>query len=172
MKLTNSLKHFALALACTGMVAPQISLAAQPAPQAPVVQVAVTDVVLHEGNMLAGQLVNAAGAPLANAPVTVSQGTRVIAATHTTNDGVFAVRDLKGGVYTVDAAGTQGVYRVWTANMAPPTAKPAILMVQGNATRGQFVGGILGLSTTTTAIVGGGIVAGGVVIYDWLDDAS
>ena len=168
MMLPDFLKHFAVALACTGMVAPQISLAAQPAPQAPVAQAAVTDVALHDGNMLAGQLVNAAGAPLANAPVTVSQGNRVIAATHTTNDGVFAVRDLNGGVYTVDAAGTQGVYRVWTANTAPPSAKPAILMVHGDATRGQFVPGLLGALGNPWVL--GGIVGAAIAIPIALDD--
>lgn len=168
MKLTPYLQHFAAALACFGMVAgPQIAFAATPAGSTQAVQATATDVALH-GDMLAGQLVNAQGAPLAGAKVTVSQGNWAVAEATTNAEGIFAVHKLKGGVYTVDAAGTQGIYRVWTANTAPPAAKPAILMVHGDAARGQFVGGLLGPLGNPWVL--GAIVAGAIAIPIALDD--
>jgi hypothetical protein len=168
MKLTRSLQYFAVALASLGIVAPQVALATTPAVEAQPARAAVTDVALHADNMLAGQLLDAQGNPLAGAPVTVSQSNWTVAETKTTAEGIFAVRNLKSGVYTIDAAGSQGTYRVWTANTAPPAAKPAILMVHGDAARGQFGGGLLGALGNPWVL--GGIVAGAIAIPIALDD--
>jgi hypothetical protein len=56
---------------------------------------------------------------------------RDVAATTSTADGRFAVQGLKGGVYRVAAGQGQGVYRLWTAKSAPPSAqKNAIVYTQ------------------------------------------
>jgi hypothetical protein len=167
MKITRTLQYFTVALASMGIVAPQFALAVTPAAQAQAAAAPVTDVALHN-NMLAGQLLDAQGNPLAGAKVTVSQGNWSVAETQTTAEGVFAVHNLRGGVYTIDAAGTQGIYRVWSAKTAPPSAKPAILMVHGDAARGQFAGGLL--ATLGNPWVLGGIVAGAIAIPIVLDD--
>jgi len=168
LNMKRSLQYVAAALATLGMAAPQVALAANPPAAARPAAAKVADVALHQGTLLAGQLVDAQGIPVANAKVAVSQGNWTVAETKTTKDGVFAVRNLKGGVYTVNAAGTQAVYRVWTAETAPPSAKPAVLLVHGDAARGQFGGGLL--SALGNPWVLGGIVAAAIAIPIALDD--
>ena len=170
MRITRSLQYFAAALACLGTTAPQLAFAAAPAAAVQEAPAKVTDVMLHADNLLAGQLVDPQGAPLAGAKVTVSQGNWTVGETTTTAEGVFAVRHLRSGVYTVDAGGTQGVYRVWTANTAPPAAKPAILMVQGEAARGQFVPGLLGPLGNPWVLAG--IVGAAIAIPIALDSSN
>jgi hypothetical protein len=122
-----------------GTVLPQSLLAATPATGARTTpQVAVIDVALGQGGALRGQLVDAAGAPLAGATVSVQQNGREVTSTATGAKGDFAVSGLRGGVYQVATAGNVGVYRLWAAETAPPAAQQQALLVSGGeAVRGQ-----------------------------------
>lgn len=61
--------------------------------------------------------------------VTVSAGRQVISQAITDEEGVFAVRLDKGGVYTVSDGTTSALVRVWANQAAPPMANDGILMV-------------------------------------------
>jgi hypothetical protein len=122
-----------------GTVLPQSVLAASPATAARTApQVAVIDVALGQGGALRGQLVDAQGAPLSGATVSVQQNGREVTSTATDGQGNFAVSGLRGGVYQVATANSAGVYRLWAADTAPPAAQQQALLVSGgDAVRGQ-----------------------------------
>jgi hypothetical protein len=123
----------------------------------------ILDVALAQSGSLRGQVVNTQGAPLVGTAVSVQSGGREVASTTTNQRGEFAVNNLRGGNYTIAAADSSGVYRVWTASAAPPAAKPGVLLVSGRQiARGQNGGfpsgaGLIVLGTAA------GIVTAGVV---------
>jgi hypothetical protein len=99
----------------------------------------VSDVALAEGGVLSGQVVDAQGVSLAQAPVAVFADGREVVRLASNADGMFAVSGLKGGVYEVATPGHHGVYRLWTARTAPPAAGQGIMLVSGSdVVRGQY----------------------------------
>jgi hypothetical protein len=117
----------AIFLAVVGMCVPELAFAA-PVPAKP----AVVDVAMSDGGVLHGQLIDLRGADAAGVPVSVKAQNKEVVRTLTAKDGHFAVPGLRGGVYQVAAAQGQGVYRLWTAKAAPPSAqKNAIVFTQG-----------------------------------------
>ena len=57
----------------------------------------------------------------------------------TNTEGIYAFKNVKGGVYQVTSGNTEGVFRVWSEKAAPPTSKEHALLVMGeNGARGQF----------------------------------
>ena len=114
-------------LAMLGMCVPELALAV-PQPATP----AVADVAMTDGGVLHGQLIDLRGGNAVGVPVSVKSQDKLIVRTVTVKDGHFAVPGLKGGVYQVAAGQGQGVYRLWTAKAAPPSAqKNAIVFTQG-----------------------------------------
>jgi hypothetical protein len=139
MKRMGLWKAGAVSLACLGLLIPTPMLNAARAasgdrPAEKPVPVAA-DVALGAGGRLVGQAVDAAGRPLAAAPVILQQADREVAATTADQQGRFAVRGLRGGTYRIAAGEAQGVYRLWAPGTAPPSARPAALVVAGDADR-------------------------------------
>ncbi len=123
-----------VSLATLGICLPEVTFASAPPPTP-----AVVDIALADGGVLHGQVVDLQGGRAANVPVSVKAPDREVARTITTGEGRFAVQGLKGGVYQVAAGDGQGVYRLWAANTAPPSAqKGAIVYTQNPQPRGTL----------------------------------
>jgi hypothetical protein len=127
MKKGRLVRGIAIFLGVVGICVPELALAAPP-----VANPAVVDVALSDGGVLHGQLVDLRGSSAAGVPVSVKTQNRQVVSTVTAKDGQFVVPGLRGGVYQVAAGDGQGVYRLWTAKAAPPSAqKNAIVFTQG-----------------------------------------
>jgi hypothetical protein len=127
MKIGAFVRGMMISLATLGVCLPELALAASP-PTPP----AVIDVAMADGGVLHGQVVDLRGGNATGVPVSVRSQDKEIAQTTTAKDGRFSVQGLRGGVYQVAAGEGQGVYRVWTAKAAPPSAqKNAIVYTQG-----------------------------------------
>lgn len=132
MKL-RQIQGLAAAAACMCMMA-------SPALAAPVGQATgrPSDVALADGGLLVGQLVDAQGVPLANAPVSIQSGGRELVRTTTDAQGQFAVQGLKGGMLQIAAPGHYQAYRCWAPRTAPPAASNGVLIVaNGDLARAQ-----------------------------------
>jgi hypothetical protein len=102
-------------------------------------QALVADVALADGGVLAGQVVDAQGAAVANSPVAVSMHGREVVRVATNADGAFSAAGLKGGVYEVSAAGSSSVFRLWAPETSPPAARNGVMLVSGSdVVRGQY----------------------------------
>jgi hypothetical protein len=128
-----AIQSMAAATACLGMLISPAALAAPPGQAG-----AVIDVALGEGGALAGQVVDAQGAPLAGTVVSLRSGGRQMLQATTDARGAFEMEGVKGGVYEVTAGGHHGVYRLWAPRTAPPAANRGIMAVSGDAVRGQY----------------------------------
>ncbi len=126
MKKGRFVRGIVIFLAVVGMCVPELAFAAAP-PATP----AVVDVALSNGGVLHGQLIDLRGGNAAGVPVSVKAQNKEIIRTVTVKDGRFAVPGLRGGVYQVAAARGQGVYRVWTAKAAPPSAQKNAIVFTG-----------------------------------------
>lgn len=132
--MKNSLpKLAALVLTCLPAccLAAESAQPAQPAPE-------VLDVALARGGLLQGQVIDAEGAAMKAVPVSVWFENQQVATAVSDDNGQFSVSGLRGGVHQVAAGQGAGVYRLWTAEAAPPTAKPGTVSVPGQSiVRGQ-----------------------------------
>jgi hypothetical protein len=127
MKAGRFVRGTMILLATVGVCLPELALAASP-PTPP----AVIDVAMADGGVLHGQVVDLQGGNATGLPVSVRSQDKEITRTTTAKDGRFTVQGLRGGVYQVAAGEGQGVYRLWTAKAAPPSAqKNAIVFTQG-----------------------------------------
>jgi hypothetical protein len=125
-----------IALVCVGMLLPHAVMGATPAPK-----VQITDVALQNGGLLNGQIVDQQGIGKVAAQVVVLQQGRKPVQTVTDKTGKFQVVGLSGGTTQLLTNNGQGVYRLWTAKAAPPTAKAnALLVSNGQVVRGQACG--------------------------------
>ncbi len=155
------LKGVAVAMATLGLAIPNPKLfadqqtnAKSAAAQRPQ-KSQIPDVTLASGGVFSGRVIDHAMNPLEGAEVVVKQGKTEVARTVTDKKGVFAVKNLKGGVYQVTSGNTDGVFRVWTEKTAPPVAKGQALLVMGeNGARGQF-----GAIDPTIVLLTAGVIA-------------
>lgn len=100
----------------------------------------IVDVALQEDGVLLGQVVNPQGAPVADTAVRISDGKQQLGTAKTNKDGYFAFKGLKGGLYQVNASNGSGMFRLWAARTAPPSAQKGALLVSGqDLARGQMV---------------------------------
>lgn len=160
-------KRATVCLACIGMVAPQVAIASDKVPQSP----KRADVSLTAGGTLNGSVVNAVGEAQAGVPVTVRFKGHTIAHATTNKSGRFAVRGLRGGVHEIVTPVSHTTQRLWSAAMAPKSARTAVVVKPGpTIVRGQDddyyfdYGG---------ALVGGLAVVGTIVgIAAWADSDS
>jgi len=98
----------------------------------------VIDVALQQGGTFQGQVLDSQGLPLANTKVSLVQNEVEVASTVTDADGRFSASGLRGGIFVVIAGQGAGVYRLWAANTAPPTAQASALVVSnGEIVRGE-----------------------------------
>ena len=153
------LKGAAVCLATLGIVLPQAPAMAENTPARPAAKIqqgtSVPDILLTAGGTLSGRVVDHTGKILEGAQVTIRQDKKEIGSTVTSKEGVYSFKNLKGGVYQVSSGNTDGVFRVWSEKMAPPSAKEHALLVMGeNGARGQF-GGVDPLLVVLT----GGVIA-------------
>ena len=136
-------KSAAVALAMVGIVLPQARvMAEQKQPVKTSVKVVpantVFDVSLGQGGVFSGRAVDHTGIAVAGAKVVVKQGKTEVGHAVTDETGNFAVQNVKSGVYTVNSGTTEGSYRLWSEQTAPPSAKAHGLVVLGeNGARGQ-----------------------------------
>jgi hypothetical protein len=122
-------------LAVAVLCVPQLAIAATlPDNQTPV----ITDLQLHEGGVLIGQVITPEHTAAADVDVLLRSGSQKAVAVKTNKKGHFVFGGLRAGVYQVVASGGQGVYRAWAPNTAPPAARPSALIVARTRTvRGQ-----------------------------------
>lgn len=129
-----------------------------------VASVALVDVVLERG-ALRGQLLDQAGGALPNRTVVVEQKGRPVGKAHSDEYGFFRVEGLKGGVYLVTCGAAATGCRAWPAEMAPPSARPAILITEeAPLARGQNRMRTLVRTGTICTAVGAGIAVPLVLI--------
>ncbi len=144
MKTTSTIRNATIWLACLGFLSPATLFGAQPTGTV-TNKAQVQDVAMGATNTLSGQLVNAQGQRLANAPVVIQNRAQETIRTVTDGEGRFQATNLRGGVYQVAAGSTSGVYRLWSEAAAPPAAAKGLLLVDTQTTvRGQCASGACG----------------------------
>lgn len=175
MPKSKFLSRVAVAAACWGAVATPTGLfAADPlpkakAPKAATTKSAVSDVSLTKDGALVGKVVNAQGKTMDGAVVTLNQGTKQVARVVADEEGAFKVTQMRGGVYQIKAGDGTGTYRVWTAEAAPPSARPqALVVTDPKVVRAQGGGADLG----TAAALGFGIAGTGLGTYATVENAN
>ncbi|MEN0111871.1 MAG: carboxypeptidase-like regulatory domain-containing protein, partial [Planctomycetota bacterium] len=90
---------------------------------------------------LIGQLVDEAGAPVAEQAVTITLTDGSVASVKTNAEGAFAFRGVRG-VAQVRSSDAVAVVRAWAPGTAPPNAGAALLLVRGEGVvRGQQYAG-------------------------------
>jgi hypothetical protein len=156
MRKGRLIRSVAVSLATLGLCLPSVVFAA-PAPATP----PVVDIAMADGGVLHGQVVDLQKGGAAGMPVTVRTQNNEVAKTTTQKDGRFTIQGLRGGVYQVAAGQGQGVFRVWTANAAPPSAQPRAIVYTQNVDNGNSGG----LKTfLANPIVIAGIVATAIAV--------
>lgn len=109
---------------------------------------AAVDIALRPEGLLIGQLVSASGEPLADREVKLGLSDGREATAKTNAEGGFAFRGAKG-VMVLASDKARVVVRGWSPKTAPPSATPALLLVETEGfVRGQHYAG-----TGTQAVV-------------------
>lgn len=127
----GSLGTWATAVATFGILLPSTVLATTPVPS-------TTDIALRPGGVLLGQVVDPQGVAKVGTPVSILFAGKEVARTTTDENGVFAAKGLRGGQYQLNTVEGRKACRLWAAETAPPSARPAALVVSGNdLVRGQ-----------------------------------
>lgn len=112
-------------------------------PAAKLGRLAEVDVAVGKDGMLIGQVVSATGQPLKRVKVAVTTEDGRYAETTSNDQGAFAFRGVAGRAKLIGPNCRQPV-RAWTGNTAPPSATPAVLLVEGSVlARGQRPAGPL-----------------------------
>ena len=95
----------------------------------------------------------------------------IVAKTVTDDQGAFALKVAKGGVYVLSDGEASAMVRAWTKAAAPPNTKSGILMVsEREIARGQPGNGTLGAIIGLVAI--GGVITAVIIAAADDDDAS
>ncbi len=173
MKLTKYLHSACVGLATVGLLVPNSGLVNGAEKQLTTKQAtpSIIDVSLVDGGILQGQVLSPQGQVMANAPIALHQGKNEVAKTTTDQNGQFALKGLKGGVYVVSTDGAAGVVRAWSPRTAPPSSVQAVLLVPQNWTaRAQLLQDGAMTNLGVGALVVGGIA--GTVIAVSLDHNS
>jgi hypothetical protein len=171
MKEFRILKAVALGLVCLGILVPQTELWAaglktkvKSSRKAQTPQ--IFDVALTAGGTLTGKVLDVQGIAVEGAVVSIRRGRGEVARTVTNKNGTFVVQNLRGGLYQVVAGRSQGLFRFWAPNTAPPSARSqALIVATSQVLRGQA--GMVGpdLADATAIILGAtGAVLGAVAL--------
>jgi hypothetical protein len=98
----------------------------------------VNDLILGPRGVVTGQVVERSGKARAKVRVVLLRDQREIAATYTDADGHFEFAGVSPGTVQIVSGRGTGIFRVWTAVQAPPSALPRALIVDGGlVVRGQ-----------------------------------
>lgn len=173
MPVLKLVRSAAIVLATMGLVVPMPSVQAAESNRAITRQATATiaaDVSKLQDGTFAGRVVDHSGTVVKDKEVIVRQGSKEIARGRTDREGMFSVKDLKPGAYQVSAGTTEGLFRVWNDQAAPPSARKNALIVLGhNGTRGQYAsvddcgpggwGGFRSLDPTILLLTAGVIAA-------------
>ena len=160
------LRQAAAGIAALGLLAPATILTAAelPSGQLPTAvpsAAMISDVALGAKGTLRGQVVDAAGGAMAGVRITVHQQENLVAETTSSPTGKFELAGLPGGIFQITTDHSEGSFRLWAPETAPPGARPSLLVVDDQATvRGQSALGRL--LSRPLAIVG--IVATAVAV--------
>ena len=181
MKSLKFVRGAVIALAALGVAFPQwtVVMAGPKSTAKPIVRTVaantILDIGLTQGGTFQGRVVDQTGTAIEGAQVVIRQGKAEVARTITDKQGSFVATNLKGGVYTIASGATEGTYRAWTENTAPPSASGQVLIVTGqNGTRGQ-VGAVRGQGAggdLLTLVGVGAAVAGGVALGYYTGNAA
>ncbi len=183
MKLAKLVRSAAVVLACWNFVVPLRLIQAAVSPSSSdtlSVQKDLAHIALGANGRLSGQLVDPQGKPLHAHPVSVYQAqnpqpnAEPIADVKTDAKGRFVIEGLKSGAYIVVADESVTVCRCWNANVAPPVAKPQVLMVtDGQIQRGQHpIGEMLFANPIILILLIVAAIAIPVAIHNSQDNAS
>jgi hypothetical protein len=93
---------------------------------------AAPDVALDAEGTLHGQVVDVQGNPLGKTAVAVRHRDREVARTVSDESGRFRLSGLRGGLHEIVVGQSATVCRAWAPNTAPPSARPAALVVLGD----------------------------------------
>ncbi|MDD4787609.1 MAG: hypothetical protein PHO07_10575 [Pirellulales bacterium] len=129
------------ALACLGMLLPPSWAEASEPVRAKddAAPIAVSDVALDTGGGMQGVVVDVHGMPRSGVEVALVQHRRRLSLAKTDLQRRFRLAGVKGGVYQIQTGGQGRFVRAWTAEAAPPAARPLALMVVGSeVVRGQM----------------------------------
>jgi hypothetical protein len=119
--------------------------------------------------MLEGQVLDRQGAPKANVNIRLMAAAEVLSESVTDQRGAFRIPVERGGVYSLHDGEASALIRVWTREAAPPTAKPAVLMVSDP----EMARGALGRGGMDTVIGWAAIIAvTGAVVWAIADRKS
>ena len=175
MPVLKLVRGAAVVLAAVGIVMPMPSVQAadsRPTNNSRSATVSVADVKLASDAALKGRVVDYTGSIVKHAQVVVRQGNKEVASSVANEAGVFSIKGLKPGSYQISSGTTEGTFRVWREQAAPPAAhKNALLVLGEKGARGQFggydaiepdLGGLPGFDPTI-ALLTAGVIAGVVV---------
>lgn len=152
MKVKGVLRGLLVLAAVLGFCLPQPLLVAETVvTQTPL----ITDVVLMDGGVLMGQVVNPQGIGLAKVSVSLRNHDKEVARVVTDRNGYFAVRGLRGGVYQLVGANSHRAFRLWAGNDAPPLSQRGALLVAGGDTVRGAAPGSLPMLLASPLVVGG-----------------
>ncbi len=130
MDYSRAITTFAFGLACLGLLTPTPLLhAASHESKQQTREISTVDVALDTGGVLRGQVVNSQGVPLKNTSLSLRQLPGETVTTATDNSGRFELAGLHGGTCQIVAGSSVAVCRLWSPDTAPPSAKPALLIV-------------------------------------------
>ena len=132
----------------------------------------VTDVALHAGGVLVGQIVDQQQQPLAGEQVVVRFQNKPVASTTTDAKGRFVINGLRAGTHTLATVNSEGLVHLWAPHTAPPAAHLAALLVTSDEpiVRAQGKkgkdgkGGVVGGTSTLMKLVVVGLGAGGLAV--------
>ena len=140
MPVLKLIRGAAVVLATMGVVIPMpVAQAAEPSQKTSRPAAIAADVSKLTDGRFQGRVVDHTGAVVENAEVVIRQDNAEVGRSRTDNEGLFAVKNLKPGTYQVSSGTTEGVFRVWNEQAAPPSARKNALIVLGHdGARGQY----------------------------------
>lgn len=121
-----------VAAACLGIVCPRSAMAEIAHTQAAGHQIPVSlemeHVVLHDGDVLQGALVDTNGQPVEGQTVLLASAGTILMTAKTNEEGRYAFRNVDEGVYQLVSTGKAANYRVYGSD-APANAKQGVIHV-------------------------------------------
>jgi len=149
-----------LAVTLSTVLVAQVAVQAAPGTRADFPR--TDDVSLQANGELRGQLLDPQGRPLALTQVALLRGHETIGVAKTDLAGQFVIRDLQPGAYHIETAVAGKSVRLWSAQAAPPAARPAVLLVaDGDIARAKGKGASFdNYGPAMRGAIAGGLVTG------------